>query len=78
LPSVLNGSAEHYRVQLTRVPGHGEIMENEVAGELARIGSECPFIRLELVCFILEGVLKTAIKNWMNTNTGSPYMDINM
>jgi hypothetical protein len=62
------------------VPGHGKIVENEGADESARTGSECPFIGLELVCFILEGVVKTAIRDWMNTvrNTGSPCMDINM
>jgi hypothetical protein len=49
------------------VPARGEIVENEVADESARTGSECPFIGLELVCFISEGVGKTAIRDWMKT-----------
>jgi hypothetical protein len=49
------------------VPGNGKIVENEVADESARTGSECPFIGLELVCFILEVVAKTTVRDWMNT-----------
>jgi hypothetical protein len=51
------------------VPSHGEVVENEVAEKSARTGSECPFMGLELVCFILEGVAKTAIRDWMNTGS---------
>jgi ribonuclease HI len=39
--------AKHNRVQLIRVPGHEGIDGNRMADQLAKEGSECPFIASE-------------------------------
>jgi ribonuclease HI len=44
--------AEHNRVQLIWMPGHEGIEGNEVADQLAKLGSECPFIEPEPACGI--------------------------
>jgi ribonuclease HI len=44
--------ARHNRVQLIWVPGHEVIVGNEMADQLARMGSEHPFIGPEPACGI--------------------------
>jgi ribonuclease HI len=56
------------RVQLIWVPGHEGIVENETADQLARTGSEHPFIGPEPVCGISVGVAKKAVRDWTNRN----------
>jgi hypothetical protein len=55
---------EHNRVQLIWVPGHGGIEGNEVANQLAKLGSECPFIGPEPACGISVGIAKRAVRDW--------------
>jgi hypothetical protein len=47
-----------------------EIEGNENADQLAKTGSECPFIGFELACGISVGVVKRAIKDWMKRDCG--------
>jgi hypothetical protein len=60
--------ARHNRVQLIWVPGHEGIVGNETADQLARTGSEHPFIGPEPACGISIGVAKKAVRDWMNRN----------
>jgi ribonuclease HI len=56
--------ARHNRVQLIWVPGHEGIVGNETAAQLARTGSEHPFIGPEPACGISVGVAKKTVRNW--------------
>jgi hypothetical protein len=60
--------ADHNRVQLVWVPGHEGIAGNETADEMAKIGSEHPFIGPEPACGISTGVAKKTIRDWMTMN----------
>jgi hypothetical protein len=55
-------------VQLTWVPGYEGIVGNEIADQLARTGSEHPFIGLEPACCISFGVDKKLVRDWTNRN----------
>jgi hypothetical protein len=50
------------------VPGHVDIVGNETADLLARIGSEHPFTGPEPACGIPIGVAKRAVRDWTNRN----------
>jgi ribonuclease HI len=56
--------ARHNRVQLIWVPGHEGIVWNETADQLAKTGSEHPFIGPEPACSISVGVAKKAVTDW--------------
>jgi hypothetical protein len=58
---------KHNRVQLIWVPGHEGVVGNETADQLARTGSEHPFIGPEPACDISVGVAKKAVRDWTNT-----------
>jgi hypothetical protein len=60
--------ARHNRVQLIWVPGHEGIVDNEMAHQLARTGSEHPFIGPEPACGISVGVAKKVVRDWMKRN----------
>jgi hypothetical protein len=60
--------AEHNRVQLIWVSGHEGIDGNETVDQLARTGSEHPFIGPEPACRISIGAAKNAVRNWTNRN----------
>jgi ribonuclease HI len=60
--------AKHNRVQLIWVPGREGIVANENADQLAKLGSECPFIGLEPVFGISVGVAKKAVRDWTNSD----------
>jgi ribonuclease HI len=60
--------AEHNRVQLIWVPGHEVIDGNETADQLARTGSEHPFIGPEPACGISIEAAKKAVRDWTNRN----------
>jgi hypothetical protein len=50
-----------------------------MADQLARAGSEHPFIGPEPACGISIGVAKKAVRDWpdRNQNTGNPQLDSN-
>jgi hypothetical protein len=50
------------------VPGHEDIAGNETADQLARMGSEHPFIGSEPASSITVGIAKKAIRDWTNRN----------
>jgi hypothetical protein len=50
------------------VPGHGGAVGNETADQLARTGSEHPFIGPEPACSISIGVAKKEVRDWTKCN----------
>jgi hypothetical protein len=56
--------AKHKRVQLIWVPGQEGIDGNEMADQLAKRGSESPFIGPEPACCFPTGVAKKAVTDW--------------
>jgi hypothetical protein len=50
------------------VPGREDIIGNEMADQLAKTGSEHPFIGPEPACSISVGVAKKAVRDWINRN----------
>jgi hypothetical protein len=50
------------------VSGHVGIVGNETADQLARTGSEHPFIGPEPACGISVGVAKKAVRSWTDRN----------
>jgi ribonuclease HI len=64
----LDKLAEHNTVQLIWVPGHKGIVGNETADQLARTGSEHPFIGPEPACGISTAVAKKAVRDWAHRN----------
>jgi hypothetical protein len=60
--------ARHNSVQLIQVPGHDSIVGNETADQLARMGSEHPFVGPEPACSISIGVAKKVAGDWVNRN----------
>ena len=54
--------ARHKSVQLIWVQGHEDTAGNEIADQLARTGSEQPFIGHEPACSISIGVAKKAVR----------------
>jgi ribonuclease HI len=71
------GLDKHNRVQPIWVPGYEGTVGNETADQLARTGSEHPFIGPEQACGISVGVAKKAVRDWTNRthkkkNIGNP------
>jgi hypothetical protein len=50
------------------VPGHESIVGNETADQLARTGSEHPFIGPEPACGISTRVAKKSVRDWTDRN----------
>jgi hypothetical protein len=59
--------AKHNRVQIIWVPGHECTKSNETADQLAKLGSECPFIGPEQACAISAGIAQKAVRDWTET-----------
>jgi hypothetical protein len=57
------------------VPHHEEIDGNKMADQLAKLGSECPFIGPEPACNISMGVAKKAVRDWAIRNHRKHYWD---
>jgi hypothetical protein len=57
---------KHNRVQLIWVPGYEGIVGNEMADQLARTGSEHPFIGPEPACGISIGAARKVVRDWTN------------
>jgi hypothetical protein len=53
-------------VQLTQVPGHRSAEDNEIANQVARVGSERPFAGPEPACSFSAGVAKMVVTDWKN------------
>lgn len=49
-----------------------EVFPSRITNQLAKFGSECPFIEPESACSITVGVSRKAVGDWMKENTGSP------
>jgi ribonuclease HI len=60
--------ARHNTVQLIWVPRHEGSAGNEMADQLARTGSELPFLGPEPACGISVGVAKKAVRDWTSRN----------
>jgi ribonuclease HI len=58
--------AEHNRVQLIWVPGHMEIYGNEMADQLTRQDSSCPFIGPQPALGISAKIAREVIRGWTN------------
>jgi hypothetical protein len=58
--------AKHNIVQLIWVPGHEGVVGKETANQLAKLGSECPFIGPKPACSVSVGVAKKAVGDWTN------------
>jgi ribonuclease HI len=56
------------------VPGHRRLEGNGIADQLAKLGTECPFMGPEPAYGISAGVAKKVARDWTKTtkNTGSP------
>jgi hypothetical protein len=65
--------SKHTRFQLIWVPGPECIVVNETADQLARIGSEHPFIGPAPAGGISVGLAKRAVRDWMNRGGGEPF-----
>jgi hypothetical protein len=50
------------------VAAHEDIVGNQTTDQMARTGSEYPFIRPEPVCGISTGVAKRAVRDWTNSS----------
>jgi ribonuclease HI len=50
------------------MPGHEGIVGNDTADQLARTGSEHPFVGPEPACGISTGVANKAVRDWTKIN----------
>jgi hypothetical protein len=60
---------KHNRVQMIWVIGHSDTEGNETANQLARLGSERPFIGPGPACNISGGVAMKAVRKWTHKHT---------
>jgi ribonuclease HI len=60
--------AKHNIIQLIWVPGREGTAGNETAHQLARMGSEHPFIGPKPACGTSVGFTKKAVRDWSNIN----------
>jgi ribonuclease HI len=68
--------AKRNRLQLIWVPGHEGIVGNETADQLAKTGSEHPFIGPEPACGMSVGVAKKAVRDWTNRNQKKDWQSV--